>query len=99
MSFKNSVVFVFLHCTFQSFVYKFLFDRKKKKGEKKREEVITATVTDDKLITQCNDRSVSQLHLGFNLQFSDCTNWELSQSIKQDWILEMFSVCLNSLQL
>lgn len=73
MSFKNSVVFVFLHCTFQSFVYKFLFDRKKKR-RKKKEEVITATVTDDKLITQCNDRSVSQLHLGFNLQFSDCTN-------------------------
>lgn len=47
---------------YTSFEYKFLFNQKKK-GERK--------VSDDKLITDCNDSSVSQLHSGFNLQFTD----------------------------
>lgn len=57
MSFKNSVVFVFFTVHFNN-LYTNSSLTKKKKGEKKK------GVIDDKLITGCNDCSVSPVTLG-----------------------------------
>ncbi len=65
ISFKNSVVFDFFSVHFD---YLCIHFSDNKLWEKK---VIIATVTFDKLISPCNGCSVSKLHLGFNLQFTD----------------------------
>lgn len=41
----------------------------KKKKKRKKEAIIACHVTDDKLLTRCNDCSVS--HLGFNLHLTN----------------------------
>lgn len=71
MSFKKSVAVVFFTVHFNHLYTNHLFDKKKWGKEKRKSSKLLPQMTNS--ILNAINCSVSQLHLGFNLQFTDCT--------------------------